>query len=269
MEMVTVSVSEVDAAPTGAGAAGPAGAGSAPAAGTPAPRGAGVEQGGYVLFCYIRRVFRDARGYDVTRTLSAIIAPTPQAAHAFKRLLSRLKLTRREIAYYAYRRGVKIALLTCSTGATNTAIESALERSGIPLEKALPLGEVLPRLPEWLKRGLLRTEAWAPGPRPREDAVKEIAPPREWPFSAERAAEHVYRGEWVRVYRFKRRIVVYFSEYDACVSIDRTRPPSELVFSTLSLPKEVQDLLLRRRDEIAEAAPELKPYLELLPLLGG
>ncbi|MEM1820392.1 MAG: hypothetical protein QXU64_02240, partial [Thermofilaceae archaeon] len=91
----------------------------------------------------------------------------------------------------------------------------------------------------------------------------------EWPFSAERAAERVYRGEWVRVYKFKKRIVVYFSEYDACISIDRTRPPSELVFSTLSLPKEVQDLLLRRRDEIAEAAPELKPYLELLPLLGG
>ncbi|MEM1868451.1 MAG: hypothetical protein QXY83_06385 [Thermosphaera sp.] len=204
----------------------------------------------------------------MTNTLSAIIAPTPQAAHSFKRLLSRLVLTRREIAYYAHRRGVKIALLTTVTEASNAIIEKALQRAGIPLERALPLGEVLPRLPEWLRRGLAHTEVWTPR-RPRKALVKEVPPPKEWPFNPRRVAQYVYRADWLEIYEFKKHIVINFIDENVAISIDRTHPPEELLAATASLPEELINLLLQWREEIAEAVPELEPFLALLTLLGG
>ncbi|MEM4436931.1 MAG: hypothetical protein QXO22_08315 [Thermosphaera sp.] len=263
IERNTIVINE-PAAQTGAGAA--AMRADAPATAGQAPRAGGAEQGGYILFTYVRRkVYWDG---TVTNTLSAIIAPTPQAAHSFKRLISRLLLTRREIAYYAHRRGVQIALLTTVTEASNAIIEKALQRAGIPLEKALPLEEVLPRLPEWLRRGLQRTETWTPVRR-RKDAVKEVPPPPEWPFNPARAAERVYRFDWIKVYEFKKRVVVYFIDDDMAVSIDRTHPPEELLAAATSLPEELINLLLQWREEIAEAVPELEPFLALLTLLGG
>jgi len=248
-----------------------AGAGAAamrvdvPATGTPAPQGAGAEQGGYILFTYVRRkVYWDG---TLTHTLSAIIASSPQAAHAFKRLLSRLLLTRREIAYYAHRRGVKIALLTTVTEAPNAIIEKALQRAGIPLEEALPLEEVLPRLPEWLRRGLAHTEAWTPR-RPRKALIKKVPPPREWPFNPARAAVGVYRFDWMKIYEFKKRVVVYFIDDNTAISIDRTAKPEELLAAAAALPEELLDLLLQWREEIAEAVPELEQFLALLTLLG-
>ncbi|MEM3943641.1 MAG: hypothetical protein QXJ59_06125 [Thermofilaceae archaeon] len=264
IERNTIVINE-PAAQAGAGAA--AMRVDAPATAGQAPRAGGEEQGGYVMFTYVtRKVHWDG---SVTNTLSAIIAPTPQAAHSFKRLLSRLLLTRREIAYYAFRRGVKIALLTTATDAPNAIIERALQRAGIPLERALPLGEVLPRLPEWLRRGLQHTETWTAYRRRRKDAVKEVPPPSEWPFNASRVAVSISRFDWIRVYEFKKRVVVYFIDDNVAVSIDRTAKPEELLAAAASLPEELINLLLQWREEIAEAVPELEPFLALLTLLGG
>ncbi|MEM1910021.1 MAG: hypothetical protein QXT79_11650 [Thermofilaceae archaeon] len=253
------------AAQAGAGAA--AMRVDAPATAGQAPRAGGAEQGGYILFTYVRRkVYWDG---TVTNTLSAIIAPTPQAAHAFRRLISRLLLTRREIAYYAHRRGVQIALLTTVTEAPNATIEKALQRAGVPLEKALPLGEVLPRLPEWLKRGVMCTEVWAAYRRRKKDAVKEVPPPKEWPFNPKRVAQYVVSPtpfREVEIYRFKKRVVISFE--NTAISIDLTRSPEELLFSaSSSLSEEAIDLLLKWREEICEEVPELEPFFSLLSLV--
>lgn len=219
----------------------------------------------YVLFVYIDRRCWDGKRWKSTSTITAIIASSPQAAHAFyRRLTSRLAgrlLTKREIAYYAHRRKIHVVLLTVATGATNTSIEKALQRAGFPLGKAQPLGEVLPRLPEWLKKGLMNAETWTPRPRV-EAAVKKVPPPSTWPFSVNAK----YANREVEIYKFKKRVVVYFRRDDVAISVDRTVTPEELFFSSLSLPEKLQNLLLQRREEITEIVPELEPFLGLLQL---
>jgi len=249
-----------------------AGAGAAamrvdvPATGTPAPQGAGAEQGGYVMFMIVKRKAFDS---TVTESCVAIYSHNPSTIHAFRKLISRRPLSWKEISYYAYRRKVNIAILTYTTRSTNTAILAALQRAGIPLEKALPLGEVLPRLPEWLKQGL-RWVQWVPAPR-RSDAVKLVSSPLDWPFNPARAASEVVPLDLFReavLYKFKKRVVISFEKYGKAISIDLTYTPEELFYSAISsLPEEAIDLLLKWREEISEEVPELEPFFSLLTLV--
>lgn len=226
--------------------------------GVPYPRTA------YILFALARKRV-DPLVFDCC---VAVLSPEPERARAFASYVLQRPRSERKMVHRAGRERVRFKVIYPPPSSTLADTARALERAGVPLGEPVQLGEIdFARLPAWFVRELGERRGWLP--RRRRGAVKIVPSPLQWPGYLDRRAEHVHIPYTdVSVYIFPRRIVI--STLDYTVSLSRTAKPEELVFEAAAvLPERAIDELLRWRRELAEAVPELKPFLELASALLG